>query len=84
MDGRRRRDLKETFDLGLGFIGFFAVAFVAITLYLEITKADALISALTALVLLLFETRPLAPAPERPEPPGSAGRLLIPVAEGCG
>lgn len=55
MDGRRRRDLKETFDLGLGFIGFFAVAFVAITLYLEITRKDALVSALTALVLILFE-----------------------------
>lgn len=55
MDGRRRRDLKETFDLGLGFIGFFAVAFVAITLYLEVTGKDALASALTALVLLLFE-----------------------------
>jgi hypothetical protein len=55
MDGRRRRDLKETFDLGLGFIGFFAVAFVGITLYLEITRKDALVSALTALVLILFE-----------------------------
>lgn len=73
MDGRRRRDLKETFDLGLGFIGFFAVAFVAITLYLEITKADALISALTALVLLLFETglwflrRSVLNRPDRPD-----------------
>lgn len=55
MDGRRRRDLKETFDLGLGFIGFFAVAFVAITLWLEITRKDALWSSLTALVLILFE-----------------------------
>ncbi|HEY8317818.1 MAG TPA: hypothetical protein VIG76_03225 [Amnibacterium sp.] len=73
MDGRRRRDLKETFDLGLGFIGFFAVAFVAITLYLEITKRDALISALTALVLLLFELglwllrRSVLNRPDRPD-----------------
>jgi hypothetical protein len=55
MDGRRRRELKETFDLGLGFIGFFAVAFLAITLWLEITGKDALWSSLTALVLILFE-----------------------------
>jgi len=73
MDGRRRRDLKETFDLGLGFIGFFAVAFVAITLYLEVTKQDALISALTALVLLLFELglwllrRSVLNRPDRPD-----------------
>ncbi len=55
MDGRRRREVKETLDLGLGFIGFFAVAFFAITLFLEITQRDALISALTTLVLILFE-----------------------------
>lgn len=73
MDGRRRRDLKETFDLGLGFIGFFAVAFVAITLWLEITKQDALIAALTALVLLLFELglwllrRSVLNRPDRPD-----------------
>jgi hypothetical protein len=75
MDGRRRRDLKETFDLGLGFIGFFAVAFVAITLWLEITKQDALIAALTALVLLLFELglwllrRSVLNRPDRPDGP---------------
>jgi hypothetical protein len=75
MDGRRRRDLKETFDLGLGFIGFFAVAFVGITLYLEITNAPALVSALTALVLILFEVglwllrRNVLKRPDHPDGP---------------
>jgi hypothetical protein len=55
MDGRRRREVKETYDLGLGFIGFFTLAFFAWTLYTEIKGEDALVSALTTLVLFLFE-----------------------------
>jgi hypothetical protein len=56
MDGRRRRDVKETLDLGLGFIGFFTLAFFAITLFLELTGKDAVVSAVTTLVLALLLT----------------------------
>jgi hypothetical protein len=56
MDGRRRREVKETFDLGLGFVGFFTLAFFAITLFLELTGRDALIAALTTLALALLLT----------------------------
>lgn len=55
MDGRRRREVKETYDLGLGFVGFFTLAFFAWTLYTEIKGEDALVSALTTLVLFLLE-----------------------------
>jgi hypothetical protein len=55
MDGRRRRQVRESFDLGLGFTGFFAVAFVAITFYLEVSGRDALWTAITGAALMLFE-----------------------------
>lgn len=48
---RRRRDLKESLDIAVGFVGFFAAAFFAVTLFLELTGRDALWSALTTLVL---------------------------------
>jgi membrane protein implicated in regulation of membrane protease activity len=50
-EGRRRRDLKESLDIAVGFVGFFAAAFFAVTLFLELTGRDALWSALTTLVL---------------------------------
>ena len=56
MDGRRRRELKETLDLALGFIGFFTAAFFVITLVLELNSKDALGSALITLVLALMLT----------------------------
>jgi len=55
MDGRRRREIKEAYDLGLGFVGFFTLVFFAWTLYSEIKGEEALISALTTLVLFLIE-----------------------------
>lgn len=54
MDGRRRRELKETLELALGFIGFFTAAFFVITLVLELNGKDALWSAVTTLVLALL------------------------------
>ena len=53
MDGRRRRRVKEAFDLGVGFLGFFTAAFFVITLGYEIARQDALGWALTTLVLAL-------------------------------
>jgi hypothetical protein len=55
MDGRRRREVKEAYDIGLGFVGFFTLVFFAWTLYTEIKGEDALVSALTTLVLFLIE-----------------------------
>jgi len=51
MDGRRRRTVKEGFDLGLGFFGFFTAAFCVITLVYEILRRDALWWAIATLVL---------------------------------
>ncbi len=56
MDGRRRRDVKETYDLGLGFIGAFTAAFLIMTFIAEVTGNDALWSAITTLVLALMLT----------------------------
>ena len=53
-EGRRRRDLKESLDIAVGFVGFFTAAFFAVTLFLELTGRDALWSALTTLVLALL------------------------------
>jgi hypothetical protein len=55
MDGRRRREVMETYDLGLGFVGFFTLAFFGFTVYYEIKGEDALVSALVTLFLLLVE-----------------------------
>ena len=52
-DGRRRREIKETLDLGLGFVGFFALAFLVITFVTEITGGDALIWSGVTIFLLV-------------------------------
>jgi hypothetical protein len=63
MDGRRRRRIKERFDYGVGFFGFFTVAFFIITLVHQIVGLDSLAWAVTTLVLgvvvglLLFARR---------------------------
>lgn len=56
MDGRRRRQIKERFDLGIGFFGFFAVAFFLFTLVAEITGAPAVGWALITLLLAVMVT----------------------------
>ncbi|CAM5493336.1 hypothetical protein [Leifsonia shinshuensis] len=48
----RRNDPKEFVDLGLGFVGFFAVAFVIITASCELTGQPALVWAVISLVLV--------------------------------
>jgi hypothetical protein len=50
MDGRRRRSIKEGFDLGIGFFGLFTAAFFVITLVYEILRMEALGWALTTLL----------------------------------
>jgi hypothetical protein len=50
MDGRRRRQSIETYDLGLGFFAFFSVAFFAISLFLQIGGRDPIWASLAALV----------------------------------
>lgn len=50
MDGRRRRQGIETYDLGLGFFGFFAVAFFLVSLFFQIGGRDAIWASLSALV----------------------------------
>ncbi|MEY9951375.1 hypothetical protein [Leifsonia sp. EB34] len=49
----RRNDPKEFVDLGLGFVGFFAVVFVIITASCELTGQPALTWALVSLVLVV-------------------------------
>ncbi|GAA2057284.1 hypothetical protein [Leifsonia soli] len=49
----RWSDSREVVDVGLGFVGFFAVAFLAITVFCELTGEPALGWALTLLVLVL-------------------------------
>ena len=49
MDDEARRRSKETYDLGLGFFGFFAVAFVGVSLFLQVTGRDAVWASLSAL-----------------------------------
>ena len=53
-DEKQRRDLKESFDIAVGFLGFFAAAFLVTTLVLELTGKDALWSAITTLVLAVL------------------------------
>lgn len=50
----RRNDPKEFVDLGLGFVGFFAVVFVIITASCELTGQPALAWALISLVLVVI------------------------------
>ncbi|GAA2750266.1 hypothetical protein [Amnibacterium kyonggiense] len=50
MDARRRRQGVDTYDLGLGFFGFFAVAFFAVSLFLQVTGRDPIWASLAAIV----------------------------------
>ncbi|WP_025158083.1 hypothetical protein [Leifsonia aquatica] len=50
----RWSDPREAVDVGLGFVGFFAVAFFVITLVCELTGEPALTWALITLVLVLL------------------------------
>ena len=56
MDGRRRRQTKERFDLGIGFLGFFGVAFFLFTLVAEIRGDQAVGWAVITLLLALMVT----------------------------
>lgn len=56
MDGRGRRRTKERFDLGIGFLGFFAVAFFLFTLVAEIRGDQAVGWATITLLLALMIT----------------------------
>ncbi|MBN9629246.1 MAG: hypothetical protein J0I18_01320 [Actinobacteria bacterium] len=49
----RRNDPKEFVDVGLGFVGFFGVAFVIITAVCELTGQPALPWALVSLTLVV-------------------------------
>lgn len=67
MDDEGRRRGKETYDLGVGFFAFFAVAFFVVSLVLQLTGGDAIwasVSALAAAAILgviwLFRRRFLA------------------------
>jgi hypothetical protein len=56
MDGRGRRRTKERFDLGIGFLGFFGVAFFLITLVSEIRGDAAVGWAVITLLLAAMVT----------------------------
>jgi hypothetical protein len=49
-DGRRRRGDLQTYDLGVGFFGFFAVAFFVISLCFQIGGQDSIWASAAALV----------------------------------
>ena len=58
----RWSDPREAVDVGIGFVGFFALAFVIVTAACELTGLPALGWAITSLVLvlvliLLWQTR---------------------------
>ena len=56
IDGKRRRQVKEGFDLALGFIGVFALAFLIITFVLELhDPGRATVYSLTTVVLVGIE-----------------------------
>jgi hypothetical protein len=50
--GRRRQSGIQTYDLGIGFFGFFAVAFFVISLSFQITGMDPIWASASALVSL--------------------------------
>lgn len=56
MHGGGKRDVSvlETIDVGIGIIGFFAFAFLVITVICEVTGTDALGWALALLVFVLI------------------------------
>jgi hypothetical protein len=47
-------DSLELVDVGIGIVGFFAFAFLIVTIVMELTGADALGWALTLLALVLI------------------------------
>jgi predicted RND superfamily exporter protein len=51
--GRRSTNMLETVDVGIGIVGFFAFAFLVITVICELTGTDALGWALALLVFVL-------------------------------
>jgi hypothetical protein len=48
--GGQPRQLAETYDLGVGFFGFFAVAFFGVSLFLQITGRDPIWASLSCIV----------------------------------
>jgi hypothetical protein len=58
MHGARKRstDVLDTVDVGIGIIGFFAFAFLVVTVACELTGTDALGWALALLVFVLILT----------------------------
>lgn len=50
----RWNDSLEMVDVGIGIVGFFAFAFLIVTIVSELTGADALGWALTLLALVLI------------------------------
>jgi membrane protein implicated in regulation of membrane protease activity len=53
---KRNTDVLDTVDVGIGIIGFFAFAFLVITVICELTGTDALGWALALLVFVLILT----------------------------
>jgi hypothetical protein len=50
MDDRRRRRTKESYDVAIGFFGFFAVAFFVISLVTQLTGGAAVWASACCLV----------------------------------
>ena len=48
--GGQRRDPVETYDLGVGFFGFFAVAFFGVSLFLQVVGRDPIWASLACIV----------------------------------
>jgi protein-S-isoprenylcysteine O-methyltransferase Ste14 len=71
-------DPLELVDVGIGIIGFFAFAFLIVTIVTELTGADALGWALTLLALviilgLLWKARRRIIASQQPADPPADG-----------
>jgi protein-S-isoprenylcysteine O-methyltransferase Ste14 len=71
-------DPLELIDVGIGIVGFFAFAFLVVTIVTELTGADALGWALTLLVLviilgLLWRARRRIVASQQPADPPHDG-----------
>lgn len=75
-----KRNALETVDIGIGVIGFFAFAFLVITIVAELTGIDALGWALTlfalvtALCLLLLARRRITASEQGTGPHGTTAR----------
>lgn len=50
---RKRVRSGEDFDIVIGFLGFWALALFAVTLFLEVTGKPALLPALVLLIVVL-------------------------------